>query len=117
MADHKPIGEKIRQTQAWKSIFRHGPPDTPKNRTAVMKTNVVLHLHPIKMQRSAVRVGYSWCMGGLSFFIFLTLTVTGLLLMFYYRPTAEYAYNDMIALSEHVPLGIMRELHYREKHQ
>ena len=111
MADHKPIGEKIRQTQAWKSIFRHGPPDTPKNRTAVMKTNVFLHLHPIKMQRSAVRVGYSWCMGGLSFFIFLTLTVTGLLLMFYYRPTAEYAYNDMIALSEHVPLGIMRELH------
>ena len=31
--------------------------------------------------------------------------------MFYYRPTAEYAYNDIIALKEHVPLGIMREIH------
>ena len=40
-------------------------------------------------------------MGGLSFFVFLALTVTGVLLMFYYRPTAEYAYNDIIALREH----------------
>jgi quinol-cytochrome oxidoreductase complex cytochrome b subunit len=31
--------------------------------------------------------------------------------MFYYRPTVEYAYNDIIALREHVPFGIMRELH------
>src|SRR5467141_3041717 len=50
-------------------------------------------------------------MGGLSFFLFLTLTFTGLLLMFYYRPTLEYAYSDIVALREHVPLGIMRELH------
>jgi quinol-cytochrome oxidoreductase complex cytochrome b subunit len=33
------------------------------------------------------------------------------LLMFYYRPTAEYAYYDIVALREHVPLGIMREIH------
>ena len=50
-------------------------------------------------------------MGGLTFFIFLALTVSGVLLMFYYRPTAEYAFNDIIALREHVPLGIMREIH------
>ncbi len=31
--------------------------------------------------------------------------------MFYYRPTAEYAYYDIVALREHVPLGIMREIH------
>ena len=31
--------------------------------------------------------------------------------MFYYRPTAEYAFTDIIGLREHVPLGIMRELH------
>ena len=31
--------------------------------------------------------------------------------MFYYRPVAEYAYNDIVALREHVPLGIMREFH------
>ena len=50
-------------------------------------------------------------MGGLSFFVFLVLTVTGILLMFYYRPTVEYAYGDIMDLKEQVPLGIMREIH------
>ena len=50
-------------------------------------------------------------MGGLSFFVFLILTITGILLMFYYRPTVEHAYMDMIDLGEQVPLGIMREIH------
>ena len=31
--------------------------------------------------------------------------------MFYYRPTVEYAFTDIIDLAEQVPLGIMRELH------
>jgi quinol-cytochrome oxidoreductase complex cytochrome b subunit len=31
--------------------------------------------------------------------------------MFYYRPTVEYAYTDIIDLREQVPLGIMREIH------
>tara|TARA_B100000959_G_C14839531_1_gene565419 strand:- start:474 stop:1019 length:546 start_codon:yes stop_codon:yes gene_type:complete len=31
--------------------------------------------------------------------------------MFYYRPTVEYAYTDIIDLGEQVPLGIMREIH------
>ena len=30
--------------------------------------------------------------------------------MFYYRPTVEYAFTDIIDLAEQVPLGIMREL-------
>lgn len=31
--------------------------------------------------------------------------------MFYYRPTAEYAFQDIMALREHVALGLMREMH------
>src|SRR5438477_12900726 len=50
-------------------------------------------------------------MGGVTFFLFLLETFTGLLLMFYYRPTVEYAYVDIIDLAEQVPLGVMRELH------
>ena len=105
------IVDKVRKTQIWKSIFRHGPPNNARNRAAVVAGNVFLHLHPIKIKKSGIKLGYTWCMGGLTFFIFLALTVTGVLLMFYYRPTAEYAFNDIIALREHVPLGIMREVH------
>jgi quinol-cytochrome oxidoreductase complex cytochrome b subunit len=50
-------------------------------------------------------------MGGTSFFLFLVETVTGLLLMFYYRPTIEYAFTDIMDLREQAPFGIMREMH------
>ena len=103
--------EKIRETQVWKSIFRHGYPDTPRNRTLAVLSNFFLHLHPVKVRRSGINLSYTWCMGGLTFFLFLVETITGLLLMFYYRPTAEYAYQDIFALRENVPLGLMREIH------
>jgi quinol-cytochrome oxidoreductase complex cytochrome b subunit len=105
------IFEKIRQTQYWKSIFRHGYPDTPRNRTLAVLSNVFLHLHPVKVRRSGIRLSYTWCMGGLTFFLFIVETITGLLLMFYYRPTAELAYRDIFALREYVSIGVMREMH------
>ncbi len=97
--------------QIWKSMFRHGYTTDDRDRALTVLTNVFFHLHPVKVRKSGARFGFTWCAGGLSFFVFLTLVVSGILLMFYYRPTVEYAYNDIIALREHVPFGIMRELH------
>jgi len=94
-----------------KSIFRTGIPVTRRQRMMGVLNNVFLHLHPVRLPKHAVKVKYTWCMGGLSFFLFLVLTVSGILLMFYYRPTVEYAYTDIIDLGEQVPLGIMREIH------
>ncbi len=121
MADTKTIAPQegpgtrfwnwLTETQVWTSIFRHGRPDSDRNRVLVMLSNVFLHLHPVRIRKSGVKLRYTWCMGGLSFFLFLSLTLTGLLLMFYYRPTLEYAYTDIVGLREHVPLGIMREMH------
>ena len=101
----------VRESQIWKSIFRHGYPDTPRNRTLAVLSNTFLHLHPVKVRRSGIRLSYTWCMGGLTFFLFLIEALTGLLLMFYYRPTAELAYQDIFALREHVSIGVMREMH------
>ena len=101
----------LTETQVWASIFRHGAPINDRNRVLVMLSNIFLHLHPVRLKKHGVRLRYTWCMGGLSFFLFLVLTFTGLLLMFYYRPTLEYAYSDIVGLREHVPLGIMREMH------
>jgi quinol-cytochrome oxidoreductase complex cytochrome b subunit len=50
-------------------------------------------------------------MGGITFFLFLVETVTGVLLMFYYRPTLEWAYQDILALRDVATLGVLRELH------
>ncbi len=101
----------ITDTQIWRSIFRHGAPSTNRNRALAVMTNVFLHLHPVKIRKSGIRLKFTWCMGGLTFFLFLVETFTGLLLMFYYRPTVEYAFVDILELREQVPFGIMREVH------
>ena len=102
---------KIKATQVYKAIFRHGYTTSDRDRALTVLTNIFFHLHPVKVRKSGVRISFTWCMGGVSFFLFLVEVITGVLLMFYYRPTAEYAFNDVLALREDVPFGIMREIH------
>ena len=107
----KQVQEGIVNSQVWKSIFRHEYQDTYRNRVLQVSTNVFFHLHPTKIRRHALRLRFTWCMGGITFLLFLILTVTGIILMFYYRPTIEYAFTDIMDLREQAPFGIMREMH------
>jgi len=111
MANLRGLQEGIVNSQIWKSVFRVGIPNTNRKRVLAVLGSLILHLHPVKVRRSGVRMSYTWCMGGTSFFLFLVETVTGLLLMFYYRPTIEYAFTDIMDLREQAPFGIMREMH------
>jgi quinol-cytochrome oxidoreductase complex cytochrome b subunit len=74
-------------------------------------------LHPSKLRRHGLTLRYTWCAGGLTFFFFLVTVVTGVLLMFYYRPVAEYAYNDMKYLQFDIPFGMVtRNMHRWSAH-
>jgi cytochrome b6 len=106
-----PILDKIAETQLWKSIFRHPMPTDRRNRVVVMLTNFFLHLHPVSVRKQGIALSFTWCMGGATFFLFIVEVVTGVLLMFYYRPTLEHAYNDILALRDVTTLGLLRELH------
>ncbi len=105
------LPDRIRNSQLYKSIFRHSAPVDRQNRLLVVLSNFVLHLHPVSIKQHALRPGYTWCMGGITCFLFLVETITGVLLMFYYRPTVEWAYNDMLALRDTVSFGVLREVH------
>ena len=105
-------------SQAWSSIFRPGSifrkgyTDSPRNRSYVIMNSVLYHLHPVKVKRHAVKVSYTLCLGGLSFFLFILLTVTGIFLMFFYRPTAAQAWDDIYALQTSVTFGLLvRNMH------
>src|SRR5262247_677772 len=101
------------QTQVWKSIFRvsHERSD-PRNRSLAILSNVFLHLHPAKINRDAVRYQYTWGMGGITFYLFIVLTFTGVLLMFYYHPTKIDAFKDILYLEHDVPFGkLLRNMH------
>jgi quinol-cytochrome oxidoreductase complex cytochrome b subunit len=95
------LPDAIQGSQAWNSIFRPGSifrkgyNDSPRNRSYVIMNSVLYHLHPVKVKRHAVKVSYTLCLGGLSFFLFILLTVTGIFLMFFYRPTAAQAWDDI----------------------
>jgi len=96
----------------WRSIFRSGYPNTPRNQMLVVATNVFLHLHPTRIHRTHVKITHTYCLGGLSFFLFLGLTITGVLLMFYYVPSVERAYEDILRLDTDVRFGmLMRNMH------
>jgi len=101
------------ETQLWKSIFRvsHDRSD-PRNRSLSVLSNVFLHLHPAKINRDAVRYGFTWGMGGITFYLFIVLTFTGVLLMFYYHPTKVQAFRDILYLEHDVPFGkLLRNMH------
>ena len=80
--------------QLWGSVFRHGLPTNDKVAARTALTNFFLHIHPVRVKKSAVRVSYTLCLGGLSFFLFILLTITGLFLMFYYIPSVDYGVSE-----------------------
>ena len=99
--------QKLVESQVWRSIFRHGYPDTPLNQSLVMMSNVFLHLHPVKVSRQAMKITYTWCMGGISFFLFLLLTITGVFLMFYYIPDTNTAYQNINQFGNAISFGLL----------
>jgi quinol-cytochrome oxidoreductase complex cytochrome b subunit len=106
------IYDKLFHNYIWSSIFRSGYPNTPRNQMLAVATSVFLHLHPTRIHKTHVKITHTYCLGGLSFFMFLGLTVTGVMLMFYYVPSVDRAYSDVAALNTNVRFGMLiRNLH------
>jgi quinol-cytochrome oxidoreductase complex cytochrome b subunit len=114
--------DKARETELWKSVFRPGSvfrkgyKDTQRDRALAMMNNVLYHLHPVKIKRHGLKLTYTFCLGGLSFFLFTLLTITGIYLMFFYRPAADIggaqAYQDMLSIRDTVFFGdLVRNIH------
>lgn len=102
----------ITRSRVWRSFFRHGLPNNAMDRSLVMTTNIFFHLHPVKVNRRSLRATYSFGLGIISAILFLTLTVTGILLMFYYVPSTALAYSTMKDLQTTIPLGqLARNMH------
>ena len=107
----RPV-RRLTESRLWRSIFRHGWPDNPLDRSLVMTSNVFLHLHPVKVKRKSLRWYYSFGLGVISTILFLVLIFTGVLLMFYYVPSVERAYPTMLEIQLSVPLGqFTRNMH------
>jgi len=74
------------KTQVYTSIFRHKHDDTPRNRALGVLSNVFcICIRQDQSRCGALQLHLG--MGGITFFLFIILTYTGVLLMFYYHPS------------------------------
>src|SRR5512137_188722 len=111
------IIERLRATRAWKSIFRRGPARTNRTRSLAIFGNLFLHVLPVKVRDKSLRVRATYYLGSFSFFLFVLLSVTGILLMLYYHPATPQAYRDMKDLRFVVSNGVfLRNLHRLAAH-
>ena len=102
----------VKESEAWRSLFRQPYPTTSRTRALAVMNNVFLHLHPVRVKRHAVRYTYTFCLGGISFFLFLALTVTGIYLMFFYVPSVAVAYQNIQSIETSVAFGLLvRNMH------
>jgi cytochrome b6 len=100
------------ENRFWKSIFRHGFPDNARLRSEVITGNLFLHIQPVKIYKDSLRFTKTLGLGLISFYLFSILTITGIILMFYYIPHTERAYQDMKDLEFVVSFGmILRNMH------
>ena len=76
MSIFRSVENYVRQSQMWGSVFRHGIPRDRRTRAMAILSNVFLHLHPVAVRKSGIRLSFTWCMGGLTFFLFLAETIS-----------------------------------------
>ncbi len=101
----------------WHSLFRNPLPSDDLQRSSTSFTNFFLHIHPVKVNKNTLRPIYTMGLGLMSFFLFLILVVTGVLLMFYYVPSTTQAYDRMLDLRGTVAFGIfLRNMHRWSAH-
>lgn len=87
--------------------------ESTSNRDTHVRNNLILHLHPNRVPAKALRLSYTWGLGGISVMLVVLLGLTGLLLMFRYDPRVEYAYVSIQQLETQVMYGsFVRAVHH-----
>lgn len=96
-----------------RALFRGDPPiEKPNPRYKVFTNAFWMHLRPRYYERSATKFQHTFFLGFFSVFTFAIETITGLILMVWYIPSQDQAYQSMIRIITEVPFGqLMRDIH------
>jgi quinol-cytochrome oxidoreductase complex cytochrome b subunit len=105
-------GARFRNSELYRSVVRHPPPDTPRGRAMVSFHNFFLHVYPVKVDRKVLSFRSTLRLGFISAVLFTILLISGMYLMFFYRPAVPDAYFDMHTLQTQVAFGqFVRNIH------
>jgi len=99
-------------TRFREALFRGGVPKTDRTRSTFIFGNVFLHLHSVRTHRWSLRWSTTMGLGIATAAAFLITLVTGVLLMFYYKPHPDAAYLSIKDIHFVVPTGkFIRNVH------
>jgi quinol-cytochrome oxidoreductase complex cytochrome b subunit len=94
------------------SLIRGGAPTTDRTRSTFVFGNVFLHLHVVRTHRWSLRWATTWGLGVTAATAFFITLITGVLLMFYYKPYPSVAYDSIKDIHFVVPTGrFIRNIH------
>jgi len=106
------LWKTLQSTRVGRSIFRVGLPESNLERAQVAISSFFLHFQPAKVNRRVLKFRTTLGLGLISLYLFLILCATGVLLMFYYVPGTDYAYQNMKDLEFVVTAGqVLRNMH------
>lgn len=97
----------LREVLSWLSLtgFIYGPLDE--------RLEIRQALEKALKKPVPYHVNWTFCFGGITFFMFLVQVVTGILLLMNYQPTIAEAYASVVYITNEVPFGwLVRGLHF-----
>jgi quinol-cytochrome oxidoreductase complex cytochrome b subunit len=96
-----------------RAMFRGDPPvEKPNPRYKVFTNAFFAHIRPRYYEKSSTKFTHTFGLGFLSALTFVVESVTGVILMVFYIPSQEHAYQSMIKIITEVPFGqLMRDIH------
>lgn len=94
------------------SAMRRGRATSDRAASQAVFQNVFLHVMPTRLHRYSLRASATGGLGIITLVLFFLLVVTGVLLMIYYKPATDQAYESMKDIQYVVPTGrFMRNIH------
>lgn len=96
-----------------RALMRGDPPtERPNPRYKVHVTSFIAHIRPKFYYQASTIFTHTFRLGYLSTFFFLVEIITGLILMVYYVPSPEGAYESILTLESNVMFGeFLRDMH------
>jgi len=99
------------------SIVRHGSPTSDRARSQTVVSNFFLHVLSARVHLASLKFSATMGLGIMTLALFMLLSITGILLMVYYKPSVDQAYDSMKDISFVVPAGgFMRNIHRWSAH-
>jgi quinol-cytochrome oxidoreductase complex cytochrome b subunit len=86
--------------------------ESPKKPPGIINSNFFLHIHANRVHVHSMKPTYTFGLGIILGFLFLIMLLTGVVLMIYYTPSVETAYQSVKDIVNVVPGGrIIRNMH------